>query len=245
MKNIIVLFLLICSYSFGQFTPYSDPNPANYRFLPEDFDTPFGPIQGSTNWRQNLVYNITGTPYILDDYNEGTTTILNKKGFTAPMRYNAAKDVVEFLDDKKITKELLRRPYIKATFDGKTYEVISYMKNEEERLAYFNRLNTGKTQLLFKPKKIVKPSTQKFQGKIQASYKDASMYYLKREKQPAQMVHLDKINLLIVLHDQKEAVTKFISDYKLNVKKEADAVRLIEYYNTLRIPKPFEKKGQC
>lgn len=71
-----------------------------------------------------MVYNIIGTPYIADDYIQCSTTILNKKGFTAPMRHNAAQDAVAFLDDDRKTKELLGSPYIMGAFDGKTYEVL-------------------------------------------------------------------------------------------------------------------------
>lgn len=244
MKIITLVLLFVCSSSFAQYTAYRDPNPSNHRMMPMNFDTPFDNLNGSNWGRSNKVYNITGTPYVADDYTEGSTTIFNKKGFTAPMRYNAAKDVIEFLDDDKKTKELLRRPYITATFGEKTYEVISYMNDSKERLAYFNVLNKGKTQLMFKPKKNIKVSTQRFQGKIQARYKDASMYYIKKGAQPAEMVPLENKELLLQLSDQKVALSKFITAYKLNLKNEADAIRLIEYYNSLLSPQPFGKKAQ-
>lgn len=243
MKNIVFVLLFVCSSSFAQFG-----NPANWSMMPwgSDMiaDSPFD-NRSSPNWSAlDQAYNIIGTPYVADEYVEGSTTILDKKGFTAPMRYNAANDVVEFLDDDKKTKELLRRPYITATFNKKTYEVLTYIKNEKERLAYFNRLNEGKTQLLYKPKKVVKIDLQKFQGKTQAKYKDASMYYLKKGAKPAEMIDLKKEALLLKLSHEKVALTKFIKDYELNLKNEADAVRLIEYYNTLTSPKAVIEKAQ-
>ncbi len=244
MKNVVVLFFFICSSSFAQYTAYRDPNPSSYRMMPINFDTPYNNHGNANLGKFNKAYNIIGIPYVADEYVEGSTTILDKKGFTAPMRYNAANDVVEFLDDDKKTKELLRRPYITATFNKKTYEVLTYIKNEKERLAYFNRLNEGETQLLYKPKKVVKIDLQKFQGKTQAKYKDASMYYLKKGAKPAEMIDLKKEALLLKLSHEKVALTKFIKDYELNLKNKTDAVRLIEYYNTLTSPKAVIEKAQ-
>lgn len=240
MKNIVLLIFFVCSSSFAQFG-----NPANWSMMPwGSADSPFGnpPI---ANWStHDQAYYIVGTPYVADEYADGSATILDKNGFTAPMRYNAAKDVIEFLDDDEKTKELLRRPYITATFNQKKYEVLTYLKDGKERLAYFNKLNEGKTQLLFKPKRIIKVDQQKFQGKTRAKYRDASMYYLKKNSHPAEMVNLKKEDLLLKLSDEKVALTKFIKDYELNLKNEADAIRLIEYYNSLVSPKPVIEQAQ-
>lgn len=153
MKKIIVLFLLASSFSFGQYVTHSN--------LPANFENRF-PTDGVAQKNLANKVNINGTPYAENQYTNGKVTIVNKTSFTAPMRYNSAKGVIEFLDDDEKTKELLRRPYITATFAGKTYEVLPYLKEDTERLAYFNRLNSGETQLLFKPKRKLKIGSQRF-----------------------------------------------------------------------------------
>lgn len=136
MKKIVLLLLFAYNFGFGQFTAYSDPNPSNYRFLPIGFDED-DPNTNGQRWssvrNQKLVYNVVGTPYVTEAYSDGSTTFLGKKGISAPMRYNAAQDVIEFLDDDQKVQELLRRPYITATFNGNTYEVFSFLKEGKEK----------------------------------------------------------------------------------------------------------------
>ena len=247
MKKIVLLLLFSYNLGLGQFTAYRDPNPSNYRFLPIGFDQG-DPNINALRWsparNQRVMFDVVGTPYVADAYSDGTTTILGKKGISAPMRYNAAQDVIEFLDDDQKVKELLRRPYITATFNGKTYEVFSFLEEGKKKLAYFNRLNKGKIQLLFKPKKQIKVSQQLFQGKRQARYKDDSKYFLKKENEPAIMVALTKRDILAELHHNHDILKKFIDDAGLNIKEEADAVRLIKYYNKLDSPQAPPKKAQ-
>ncbi|MFK7811505.1 MAG: hypothetical protein AB8B59_03370 [Maribacter sp.] len=240
MKKIIFLLFLTTSFCFGQnFFSVVVTDDANGTIgLPSSFLN-----QDTSRW-ETIGYVIKGNPYQANEYAEGSTTILNKKGFNAPMRYNAAKDVIEFLDDDQKVKEVLRRPYIKAKFNGKTYEVIAYLDNGKERLAYFNKLNSGETQLLFQPKKQINISSQTFQGKKEARYQDASMYFIQKKGKPAEMIRLNQTDLLLTLSDKKAVLTKFIADYHLNLKKEADAVRLVEYYNSLISPQPMQEKGQ-
>lgn len=236
MKKIIFLLFLGTSFCFGQ-QRYYEVN-TSVGLIPTAF------LDQNTSRNKTIEYEIKGTPYQTDDYVVGSTTILENKGFSAPMRYNSAKDVIEFLDDDQKVKEVLRRPYITAKFNGKTYEVLAYKNGKKERLAYFNRLNSGETQLLFKPKKQIKIGTLKFQGVRTARYKDASMYFIQKNGKPAEMVRLNKADLLLKLSNKKTALTKFIIDYDLDLKKEADAVRLLEYYNSLLSPKPLEKMAQ-
>jgi len=70
------------------------------------------------------------------------------------------------------------------------------------------------------------------------------MYFIKKEVEPAEMIDLGKVALLMQLSDEEVALSKFITDYKLNLKKEADAIRLIEYYNSLLSPQSVERKAQ-
>lgn len=70
------------------------------------------------------------------------------------------------------------------------------------------------------------------------------MYFIKKGVEPAEMIDLGQVALLIQLSDEEVALSKFIVDYKLNLKKEADDIRLIEYYNSLLSPQSVEKKAQ-
>lgn len=70
------------------------------------------------------------------------------------------------------------------------------------------------------------------------------MYYITKKGKPAEMVRLNKTDLLLQLNDQKVSISKFITDYQLNLKNEDDAIRVIEYYNSLLSNQPVETKMQ-
>lgn len=181
---------------------------------------------------------LKGSPYVEDGFSEGRAIIHGKTDFKAPMRYNAAKEVIEFLDDNKVTKEMLRRPYIKVIIDGKIYEILEYFEEGETKLGYFNTLSFGKTQLFFRSHKIVvveNNGAKQQNGEIYAHYKDVSDYYLKIEGRPAQKIKLSKKGIVNNFEVKTRKLLEFASkNQDLNLNKEKDVIRLLEYYDTLK-----------
>lgn len=163
---------------------------------------------------------VKGTPNLNEGYTLGTTTIQGNFGFEAQMRYSAATDVVEFIGSDHKSKELLRRPYITANFGGKGYSILEYYEGDTEKLAYFNSLNNGKVQLLFRPKKNLANGRYSFvDGQIIRSYEDLSMFYIKNSGKPALNFRLSKKNILNLLHDKTNNLKDFILKYDLNLTK--------------------------
>lgn len=229
MKNLLCLFLLVTSISFGQ--NYAASSIAlNYR--------PFNSFQDD---EINMI--IDGNPYNSSDYKAGFTSIQGKLGFKAPMRYNAWKNVIEFLDTDQVIREVLRRPYITVNIDGEMFEITEFIDEGVEKQGYFNSLNTGKTQLLFMPRKEL---FIKGRGVTEAYavYREISSYYIKKEGRPAEKIRLNKKNILNHLEDRAPELTTFISDYGLNLRKEENVVRLLDYYNSLSSLKHGEKEMQ-
>ncbi|MGI9549608.1 MAG: hypothetical protein ACR2MT_00300 [Aurantibacter sp.] len=181
---------------------------------------------------------LKGSPYEDDGYKTGTAIIHGKTDFRAPMRFNSAKGVIEFLGDDKVKKEMLRRPYIKASFGGKIYEILEYLKDGRTKLGYFNTLSFGKTQLLFRSQKavIIENNGSKHQnGSIYAHYKDISEYYIKKEGHPARKIKLNKRSILNSFDVKIRKLLEFaIENQNLNLTKERDVIRLLEYYDTIK-----------
>jgi hypothetical protein len=230
MKKFLCLFLLVTNIGFGQMYQASSIA-LNYR--------PFLSFQ--TN-EINIIIN--GNPYVDNEYKTGFTTILGKFGFRAPMRYNASKNVVEFLDEDLNVREVLRRPYITVDLDGKIYEIIEYIEDENEKLAYFNPLNQGKVQLLLMPKKKLSQTRRTSPFESSATYRESSTYYIKKEGRSAEKIRLNKKSILIHLFHKALEMNTYISDYGLNLRKEEDVVRLFDYYNSLSTLKHSEKEMQ-
>jgi len=231
MKNLLCLFLLVTSIGSGQI---------NQVFLPSGTDI-FDGLQ------DDLTVTIEGTPYLIKEFKTGSTFIHGRFGYEAPMRYNAGKNVIEFLDSDQIIREVLRRPYIKVHFEGKVYEIIDYNEEGIQKSGYFNPIAEGKIKLYFKPQKKLVKKHQFGTGTNDVLYPtyyylDNSSYYLKKEDRPAEKIRLNKKAILNYLEDNVSELTTFVSDNGLNLKKEEDVVRLLNYYSSLTTPKRSEKE---
>lgn len=189
---------------------------------------------------------IEGTPFMNPTYKLGETIVNGKSKTKALMRYNAYYDSIELLDENNTPRKLLRRKSIQAFFDGKTYKIFDYAEAGKIREAYFNPFNKGEIKLLFRPKKIFIQAEKPDSGYDTYDppiYKDISSYYILIGEAPATKTRLGKKQLLKHLTKNTAQVKKFISNEKLNLKKEADVIELIDYYNSL-LPQSLEKGAQ-
>lgn len=179
---------------------------------------------------------IEGTPFMNPTYKLGETIISGKSKTKALMRYNAYYDSIELLDKNNTPRKLLRRKSIHAIFDGKTYQIFEYTEAGKKREGYFNPLNVGQVKLLFKPKKMfvqAKIPEHGYDNYEPPTYQDISAYYIINGEDIAIKTRLNKKQILKHLDKNTSQIRKFISNQKLNLKKETDVIRLIDYYNTL------------
>lgn len=229
MKKLQFLFLLVPILTFGQIAGNGDGITT---------DTQVGIVIEEVP--------IEGTPYMNASYKHGETIINGQSRTKALMRYNAYYDSIELLDENNTPRKLLRRKSIEATFDGKTYKIFDYAEAGKVRQAYFNPLNKGGVQLLFRPKKLFvqaeKPDNgyDKYDPPI---YKDVSAYYLREGEAPAVKIRLSKNQLLKYLDQNTAKIKKYIATEKLNLKKEGDVIQLVKYYNTL-LPDSSQEDAQ-
>lgn len=219
MKTILLGFFLISSLTFGQVAG-------------------FGKSSGVTTDSQlGVSYNeveIDGTPYLNDLYKSGVTIVFGKKAREALMRYNAYNDAIEIIDENGKARSMLRQRNIIAELDGKSYVVMEYTEEGKSKLGYFNPLNEGDTQLLWKPKKIFVQAENPDNGYDTYSpptYKDISSHYIKNADQPAEPIKLSKRNLFKYLGKNSKSLKEYVQENNLNLKNEADAIELINYYN--------------
>lgn len=228
MTRIVTFLLLSSGLVFGQMA-----TPSSIDLLPSSFALN---ISGNLNGDGPYEVVILDSPFLADEYFNGKTTIHGKPGFAAKMRYNAAEHVIEFKNEEGVVKELLRRPYISAEFNGKKYVLVKYLNEvtDSEKLGYFNPLNKGNIQLLFRPNKKLKLSDYAFQQRKDGYDYDVSSHYIKKEGQPASRIVLNKSALLKNIDSKYEKMLEyFIFENDLDLRKEKDAVKLLDYYNNL------------
>lgn len=216
MKNLSFIFFLFTCCCFSQ----------SQRMLAAQF-----PAERPTLER-NVI--IEGTPYLEADFKSGTALIQNKKSFIAPMRFNAEKEVIEFLGEDGIKRELLRRPYLTAKIGNNKFLITDYLDDKIEKLGYFNAQSGGKTQLLIRPRKTAISTPRYSAIDFTFKYVDVSTYYIKKESKAAEKIKLNSRDLLKHLDDKATHLTRFISKNALNLKKERDVIRLLDYYNALK-----------
>ncbi|MEM7380463.1 MAG: hypothetical protein AAF361_04605 [Bacteroidota bacterium] len=229
MKQTLLLFFIGCGMTLAQdiqeYVVEQDSTKTNYRYALHwtDFSLP----------EENKYLGINGSPYLDSRWREGTASLDGEWNITAPMRFNAERGVVEYLDTDNRRKDFKREPRIKVEIDDKTYKVLTIMDEGKEQAAYFNPLmNTGAVKLYFRPNiKLVENKTTSSPWATWVYCVNASSYYLVRSDGIPQEITLNRKSLLNALSDQKEALEKYIDGYKLNLRKEADVVRLLKFYN--------------
>jgi hypothetical protein len=125
---------------------------------------------------------------------------------------------------------------IDAEFEGRTYKVVELLDNGKNELVYANPLNEGDVVLYFKPRKVFvqaqKPETG-YDEYIPPKFKDDSTYLIQRKGEAAEEIRLAKGPLIKFLRDKAPQLRKYISSEALDLKDEADATKLIQYYNSL------------
>lgn len=205
------------------------------------------------NETKEIAYVNEGSPYESEEFNNGYLNFNSKEILVAPMRYNSTKQVIEFKDEQGIIREVLRRPEFSATFNNKTYKILEFeLPNNQTKLGYFNPLFIGNhISLLLKPLKhqtVSAPSGHTSYGsstKVSiVNYTENSSYYIKHDQALAQPIQLNKSNILRALSDKFIEVSNFMNTNNLNLKKEADVIRLLRYYDSLKSIKPVAKQGK-
>ncbi len=193
----------------------------------------------TTDTQAGIVFRevpIEGTPFVNPIYKEGETIINGNSKTKALMRYNAYYDSIELLDENGVSRKLLRRKSIEANFDGKTYKIFNYSEAGKVREAYFNPLNEGEIMLLFRPKKLFVQAEKPEDGYDKydpPTYKDVSSYFIRTGDSPATKTKLSKKQILKHLNKNIAEVKKYMAMEKLDLKKESDVIKLIDYYNSL------------
>lgn len=180
---------------------------------------------------------IDGTPYINgNDFSKVVIGGYSKN--VQNLRYNAHEDEMEFKEGEDIyftNKE----EGLKIDFPTlkKTYQCLNYSFDNKNRFGYLVLLVDNPKYSLFKKEKI---ELLKGEKSPNAYSKDANDYYAKQKD----LYLVRKENVFIKLpKNQKEFINdfslnkndaeKFIKDNKLNLSKEEDIKKIIDYLNNI------------
>lgn len=190
----------------------------------------------------NRVFNpvkyseINGSPFLFDKWIHGSATIskgyydnleLKLDSYTSTLLFKKEDDTYEFQDNilsfvlKPIPTDstsylyfkkgvsgqnLTSSQYVQVLVDGK----VSLYKSQAKSMAEVNQINKGIVQ----------------------SFTKTDRYYIFKNN-ASYLVRLNKSEVLPLLNEKQEQIGAFIDKEKLSLKKEADLVKLIQYYNSI------------
>ncbi|WP_108866897.1 hypothetical protein [Aquimarina aquimarini] len=175
--------------------------------------------------------SITGSKYHEDDYKIAKIYDNDKMIHKYAIKYNAYADEIEVLEDNK-TFALLKKENVRIVLDDYEYK----LSDNNGYIIVFNK--NKNVSLALKVKKKVRAATEpesSYSQYIPPSFVNNHVYYIKNKKGGLEQIKLKKKNILAVLKDKEDEVKEFASSKKLSFKKEADLVKIIDYYNTLSI----------
>ena len=178
---------------------------------------------------------IDGTPYLDDDFQEGS--VITTKGVFAavPMRYHVAGDYLEF-KEKGVRYILDPSPAIKKVNLRATNLIVdTYNVKGKPVRGFYVLLDSGKFTLLIKKKAILHPAQApkaiETEGRPARYEKLGDEFFYKLNGGPVSEISSVK-KMVEVLADHGDEVKAFVSKEKIS-KKERDLVKLAEYYNQL------------
>ena len=182
----------------------------------------------------------TGSPYYNEDFTMGSILSNGKKiAANQIVRYNVSKEEFEIRDskdtDNRIVKTIVRDEDISIQIKDELFE---YISNEKNRLrGYFTPLlKSDKTSLY---KKITKKyiASQKavssMAADVAALYKEKVVYYTIDDKGNFTLLGSSKKGKLKAFSNYKKQVKEYTKENKLNLNKEKDLIKLVNYTNTL------------
>jgi hypothetical protein len=182
----------------------------------------------------------TGSPYYNEDFSKGSILANGKTIANGQIvRYNVFKEEFEIRDprniDSKIVKTIVRDENIAIQINDETFEYVSSEKNKL-RGYFIPLLKSEKTSLY---KKITKnyiasqKAASSMASDVAALYKEKVVFYLIDEKGTYTALASSKKGKLKAFSSIKKQVKDYTKQNKLNLNKEKDLIKLVNYTNTL------------
>lgn len=181
--------------------------------------------------------NIGGSPYLEDEFREGTVYTTDKKKYeNVLLRYNIYNDHLEFeTPDKKVLA--IDKPETIELADFGPYKMtyLSYNRGNKQNKAFCKIVEQGTASLYAKPdvhfQKEVESDGIKPAKPAQFISKP-DIYFIKVGTNPAQKVG-NKKELAALFGDHQSELAAFIKKNKIKVNKADQLQELVQYYNSL------------
>ncbi len=179
---------------------------------------------------------IKGTPYLDEAFVSGTI-LTSTNSRTAPLRYNAYKDLIEFQVDGQARVLDPSTTIKKVNLGQSTFVVEKYVNDKGiPKYGYFTRLDSGKVNLFSKKSVKFTPGLKGRAldgGDQPAEYRrNPDEFYFKLGD--GELVEIKSIKAFVAaLPDKQDEVSAFAKKEKISPRDEEELVKLVKYYNSL------------
>jgi len=219
-------FVLLCCTAFSQ---------TGTNFSLEQFERNIM-AEKAHRMNQGMTYDdISGSPYFSDEFTEGEVKMPDGIRYQRVMlRYDIYSDRIEFKDKKGQVLEILEpEKYDCFLIGSQTFRYVVYEAGNKTSKNYMQMLAGGKFTL-YKKLRIEFKEAQKPQA-----YKEAEPakfiampadYYLSVGAGQAKKIKSQK-ETIETLRSLKPDLTSYVKKEKLNLNKEDDLIRAVEYCN--------------
>ncbi len=175
--------------------------------------------------------NVEGSPYLTENFVQGTVFIEDEKPYPAMMRYNAYQDEIQVRGSQGLSS-LFKRDYVWAVIGPHTFRIEEYERKSQTTQGYFIELNRGDLRLLKRITHVFREAEEAASSYSQGKpprFEEEVSYYLIKEGGPAREVRLRKKDILGFL-SSKEAES-YVKENKFRLKSESEVTKLLMHLN--------------
>lgn len=153
------------------------------------------------------------------------------------MRYNAYADEIEIKKNKfdENYGALIKDPEVFVKIYNDIYLFVPFQGSNENG-GYFNVLSDGKTYDLYKKTKAIyrepKKAETNYQRDTPPSFEKVTTYYLVKDGTFLEMPNR-KSKIMKMMDSKKSEMKRFIKENDIDLDKEADLVKTIQYFDSL------------
>ena len=180
---------------------------------------------------------VEGSVYLNSDFEEGEIFTSDAVRFTGiPMRYNAYQSEIEVLmPDNKIYILKNSDKIVKISLDSSDLVFTKFVSKDGERSGYLSLIYNGMTTLYRRDYKVFKEGAPSngIINEIPNKIIDRPKEYYVRIDAGLPCFFKTKKDLLERLESQSLKINQFLKREKINVRNEADLIKVMTYFDTL------------
>lgn len=194
------------------------------------------------NWTElNKYSEVTGSPFLFDDWVPGTVKFADQKQISVKsLKYDLLNDVLLFKNEKEEIMEVAE-PVLEFTLTytkdsktlQKTFRSGFKASNNNTAQSFYEILFDGQTKFVKRTGKTIVEEKEYNATTATRKLVDKPSYFIVKANNMPLAVGKNEKSILSVLEDKSTELKIFIKDSKLNLKNDADIVKLLVYYDEL------------